>query len=65
MLFRIDDGGEERHLAFAVDPESSKVVSAGILVLSVSAEGWTVRTSAALSEPSSFAGGSHPSEGPA
>lgn len=63
MLFRIDGGDEERHLAFAVDPDSSMVVSAGILVLSVSAEGWTVRTSAALDGSSPFADGSHPSEG--
>jgi hypothetical protein len=65
VLFRIDSGDEERHLAFAVDPESSTVVSAGILGLSVSAQGWTVRTSAALDGPSSFAHGSHQSEGPA
>lgn len=64
MLFRIDGGDEERHLAFAIDSESSTVVSAGILGLSVSAEGWTVRTSAAL-DGTSFADGSHPSEGPA
>ena len=64
MLFRIDGGDEERHLAFAVDPESARIVSVGILGLSVSAEGWTFRTLTALDGPSSFAGSVHPSEGP-
>lgn len=39
---------EERHLAFAIDPDSWKVASTGILVLSVSTEGWTVHALDAL-----------------
>lgn len=39
---------EERQLAFAVDPDSLKVLSTGVLVLTVSPEGWTVQVLGAL-----------------
>ena len=49
VIFSMDrNHEEERHLAFAVDSESLEVVSTGILVLTVSPEGWTIRALTAL-----------------